>query len=237
MFASRDRDESRQTVRFIFAVALPVFEALCLRTNYVESNDVRPARRGLRALRLTLSDSCKEDEQSIISVEPAEFAASGRQFGERLFLDGEIGVQVFVGSFGALVAQPQSADGDVHARLQQRHRSAVAQGVRRDALLAQAGTPPARPLDGLVKQQMPLAMVTNGGKPLIRLHGWGMVTQGSRECWLNEDGVSNAAKIASALGRHIRSRLPADDRYSVRTGAAKRIHCVPPRWPAWRRRW
>lgn len=45
----------------------------------------------------------------------------------------------------------------------------------------------------------PLSAVTNGGKPLIRLHGWGMVTQGSPECWLNPDNTWNAAKIANAL--------------------------------------
>ncbi len=44
-----------------------------------------------------------------------------------------------------------------------------------------------------------LATVTDGGKPLIRLHGWGMVSQGSNQCWLNKDGTWNAAKIKAAL--------------------------------------
>lgn len=51
----------------------------------------------------------------------------------------------------------------------------------------------------------PLSIVTDGGKPLIRLHGWGMVTQGSPECWLNKDGTWNAAKIADALRPLIRA--------------------------------
>ena len=45
----------------------------------------------------------------------------------------------------------------------------------------------------------PLATLTGGGRPLIRLHGWGMVTQGSGQCWLNEDGTWNADKIKRAL--------------------------------------
>jgi len=44
-----------------------------------------------------------------------------------------------------------------------------------------------------------------GGKPLIRLHGWGMVTQGSNECWLNPDNTWNAPKIKSALAPLIRA--------------------------------
>ena len=44
-----------------------------------------------------------------------------------------------------------------------------------------------------------LATVTADGKPLIRLHGWGMVQQGSNECWLNKDNTWNAKKIESAL--------------------------------------
>lgn len=45
----------------------------------------------------------------------------------------------------------------------------------------------------------PLAAVTAGARPLIRLHGWGMVAQGSNECWLNPDNTWNAEKIKNAL--------------------------------------
>lgn len=45
----------------------------------------------------------------------------------------------------------------------------------------------------------PLAEISAGAKPLIRLHGWGMVTQGSNECWLNADNTWNGAKIKEAL--------------------------------------
>ncbi len=51
----------------------------------------------------------------------------------------------------------------------------------------------------------PLAAMAAGGKPLIRLHGWGMVTQGSNECWLNPDNSWNAPKIKSALTPLIRA--------------------------------
>jgi len=51
----------------------------------------------------------------------------------------------------------------------------------------------------------PLAAMAAGGKPLIRLHGWGMVTQGSNECWLNPDNTWNAPKIKSALAPLIRA--------------------------------
>lgn len=51
----------------------------------------------------------------------------------------------------------------------------------------------------------PLAAMAAGGKPLIRLHGWGMVTQGSNECWLNPDNTWNASKIKSALAPLIRA--------------------------------
>ena len=44
-----------------------------------------------------------------------------------------------------------------------------------------------------------LATVTDGGKPLIRLSGWGMVTQGFGETWLNADGTWNGPKIKDAL--------------------------------------
>lgn len=45
----------------------------------------------------------------------------------------------------------------------------------------------------------PLATITAGAKPLIRLHGWGMIAQGSNENWLNPDNTWNAEKIKSAL--------------------------------------
>jgi hypothetical protein len=45
----------------------------------------------------------------------------------------------------------------------------------------------------------PLGAISAGGKPLIRLHGWGMVSRGSNECWLNQDGTWNTDKIKSAL--------------------------------------
>ncbi len=51
----------------------------------------------------------------------------------------------------------------------------------------------------------PLAKITGGGRPIIRLHGWGMVTQGSGECWLNKDATWNADKIKRALTPLIRS--------------------------------
>jgi hypothetical protein len=51
----------------------------------------------------------------------------------------------------------------------------------------------------------PLASMAAGGKPLIRLHGWGMVTHGSNECWLNPDNTWNAPKIKSALTPLIRA--------------------------------
>ncbi len=47
-----------------------------------------------------------------------------------------------------------------------------------------------------------LSAVTAGAKPLIRLHGWGMVSQSSGEFnqgWLNTDGTWNAPKIKQAL--------------------------------------
>jgi len=44
-----------------------------------------------------------------------------------------------------------------------------------------------------------LRTITAGARPLIRLHGWGMVTQGSGQCWLNEDGTWNGEKIKRAL--------------------------------------
>lgn len=47
-----------------------------------------------------------------------------------------------------------------------------------------------------------LGAVTAGGKPLIRLSGWGMVTRQSNsynQCWLNADGTWNAPKIKSTL--------------------------------------
>jgi hypothetical protein len=45
----------------------------------------------------------------------------------------------------------------------------------------------------------PLTSVTAGARPLIRLHGWGMVAQGSNESWLNPDNTWNADKVKSAL--------------------------------------
>ena len=45
----------------------------------------------------------------------------------------------------------------------------------------------------------PLATITAGAKPLIRLHGWGMIAQGSNENWLNPDNTWNTEKIKSAL--------------------------------------
>jgi hypothetical protein len=47
--------------------------------------------------------------------------------------------------------------------------------------------------------QRPLATIAAGARPLIRLHGWGMVAQGSNESWLNADDTWNADKIKSAL--------------------------------------
>ena len=47
-----------------------------------------------------------------------------------------------------------------------------------------------------------------GGKGLIRLHGWGMVTQGSGQCWLNSDGSWNAPKIKAALAPLVQAGFP-----------------------------
>ena len=47
-----------------------------------------------------------------------------------------------------------------------------------------------------------LSGVTGGGKPIIRLHGWGMVSRRPNrynQGWLNSDGTWNAPKIKSAL--------------------------------------
>ena len=45
----------------------------------------------------------------------------------------------------------------------------------------------------------PLKKVTAGARPLVRLHGWGMVAQGSNESWLNPDDTWNVDKIKNAL--------------------------------------
>ena len=47
-----------------------------------------------------------------------------------------------------------------------------------------------------------------GGKGLIRLHGWGMVTQGSGQCWLDPDGSWNAPKIKAALAPLVQAGFP-----------------------------
>lgn len=44
-----------------------------------------------------------------------------------------------------------------------------------------------------------LLHVTHDGESLVRLHGWGMIEQGSNECWLNADNTWNAVKIKEAL--------------------------------------
>ena len=44
--------------------------------------------------------------QSVVGVESAELAACRLQLGERPFLNRKIGMQIFVGSFDTLVAQP-----------------------------------------------------------------------------------------------------------------------------------
>jgi len=44
-----------------------------------------------------------------------------------------------------------------------------------------------------------LTSTMSGSTTLIRLHGWGMVTAGSPQCWLNSDGTWNTSKIQQAL--------------------------------------
>ena len=46
------------------------------------------------------------------------------------------------------------------------------------------------------------------GKGLIRLHGWGMVTQGSGQCWLRPDGSWDAPKIKAALAPLVQAGFP-----------------------------
>jgi hypothetical protein len=81
----------------------------------------------------------QEGKESVGGLVAAGSAADGGGLVQGLLLEGHVGVHVDLRGGGGLVAEPQRADGDVHAGAQQAHRCGVAQDVGRAALSSAFG--------------------------------------------------------------------------------------------------
>lgn len=64
-------------------------------------------------------------------------AVRGGRARERAFLDDYVAVRAGLCGFSGFVAEPEGDHGDTDARVQERHRRAVPQGVRGDVLVGQ----------------------------------------------------------------------------------------------------
>jgi integrase len=80
----------------------------------------------------TLLEAFQEGQQFVIRSVAARLAVYRRSLREGLLLELETGVQIHLGGVHRLVPKPQRDDRTVDATVQQRHRGAVAQDMRRD---------------------------------------------------------------------------------------------------------
>src|SRR5947207_2000666 len=81
------------------------------------------------------SERLQEGEEAVVRLEAGSLAALVRlELRQGSFLEGEVGMQVRLRRLDRFMTEPQRDHGAVDAGLQQFHRSAVAQHVRRHAL-------------------------------------------------------------------------------------------------------
>ena len=70
---------------------------------------------------LTLEPPEKRKQSIIGAVSTRRWGIRRSGFGQRLFLEREIGIEVHLGRFDGFVAQPESDDGSIDARVQEFH--------------------------------------------------------------------------------------------------------------------
>ena len=96
-----------------------------------------PVRAAEMRHSLAASEILEEGQQLVVGLKPMCFGCDRRDFRQRLFLKSEVGIQIDLGRFDRLVAEPERDHRTIHTRLQQLHSRGVPEYVRRHPLVPQ----------------------------------------------------------------------------------------------------